>query len=138
MVWDAERETIFGGDLFLGVKVRIAHLGEDIRGQVVQLRRIAALRPKRFFDAHRGAIEQPAAMLLAKAQWIEDVVGAIERHAAAGWAARAIETEVLGARDLTSLLSRGDYAKRNIVESVLAGIGRPDGAAEPTPGPSKQ
>ncbi|MCE9601369.1 MAG: MBL fold metallo-hydrolase [Gemmatimonadetes bacterium] len=124
VVWDAERETVFGGDLFLGVKVRIAHPGEDIRGQVAVLRRVAALAPRRFFDAHRGAIERPVEMLLAKAQWIEEVVGRIERRAAEGWTARAIEAEVLGAGDFTGLISRGDYAKRNIVESVLAGIGR--------------
>ncbi len=124
VVWDAERETVFGGDLFIGVKVRIAHPGEDIRGQVAVLRRIAALRPKRFFDAHRGALERPVEMLLAKAQWIEEVVGGIERRAAEGWTARAIEVEVLGAGDFTGLISRGDYAKRNIVESVLAGITR--------------
>ena len=29
--WDAERETVFGGDLFLGVRVRVAHPGEDPR-----------------------------------------------------------------------------------------------------------
>lgn len=138
VVWDAERETIFGGDLFLGVKVRIAHPGEDIRGQVAELRRIAALRPKRFFDGHRGPIEQPVELLLAKAQWISDVVGAIEHHSGKGWDARTIEAEVLGARDLTGILSRGDYAKRNIVESVLAGIERADDASEPTPGPSRQ
>lgn len=138
VVWDAERETIFGGDLFLGVKVRIAHPGEDIRGQVAQLRRIAALLPKRFFDGHRGPIERPVELLLAKAQFISDVVGAIEHHAGKGWDARAIQTEVLGARDLTGILSRGDYAKRNIVESVMAGIERPDSRSGPTPGPSKQ
>lgn len=122
VVWDAERETVFGGDLFLGVKVRIAHPGEDIRGQVAVLRRVAALAPKRFFDAHRGAVERPVEMLLAKAQWIEEVVGRIERRAAEGWTAKAIETDVLGPGDFTALISRGDYAKRNIVESVLAGI----------------
>jgi glyoxylase-like metal-dependent hydrolase (beta-lactamase superfamily II) len=42
VVWDAERETVFGGDLFIGVKVRIAHPGEDVRGQSAVLRRIAA------------------------------------------------------------------------------------------------
>ena len=124
VVWDAERETVFGGDLFVGVKVRVAHPGEDIRGQVGHLRRIAGLRPKRFFDAHRGPLERPVEMLLAKAQWIEEVVGRIERRATEGWDARAIQIEVLGARDLTGILSQGDYSKRNLVESVLVGITR--------------
>lgn len=122
VVWDAERETVFGGDLFVGVRVRVAHPGEDIRGQIGHLRRIAGLKPKRFFDAHRGPLERPVEMLLAKAQWIEEVVGRIERRATEGWDARAIQTEVLGARDLTGILSQGDYSKRNLVESVLAGI----------------
>lgn len=122
VVWDEERETVFGGDLFIGVKVRVAHPGEDIRGQIGHLRRIAGLKPKRFFDAHRGLLEQPVELLLAKAQWIEEVVGEIERRAAEGWTAKAIEAEVLGAGDFTGLISGGDYAKRNIVESVMAGI----------------
>jgi len=78
------------------------------------------------------------AQLLAKVRGISDVGGTIEHHAGKGWDARTIETEVLGARDLTGILSRGDHAKRNIVESVMAGIVPPDGAAGPTPGPSKQ
>ncbi len=119
VVWDAERETIFGGDLFLGVKVRIAHPGEDVRGQSAVLRQAAALAPERFFDGHRGLVERPVEQLLAKAQWIDEIVGAIERRHAEGWSPRAIEREVLGGGDLTGLLSRGDYAKRNIVESVL-------------------
>lgn len=135
VVWDAERETIFGGDLFLGVKVRIAHPGEDIRGQIEVLRRIAALAPKRFFDAHRGPLERPVELLLAKAQWIADVVGGIERRAAEGWDARAIEADVLGRGDFTGLISRGDYAKRNVVESVLAGIGQAGGTG---PGSTKR
>lgn len=120
VVWDVERDTVFGGDLFIGVKVRIAHPGEDIRTQPVSLRKVAALAPKRFFDAHRGPVERPVESLLAKAQWIDDMIGAIERRADDGWSPRAIEREVLGAGDLTGLISRGDYSKRNLVSSVLA------------------
>lgn len=119
VVWDVERGTLFGGDLYLGVKVRIAHPGEDVRGQSTVLRQAAALAPERFFDGHRGLVERPVEQLLAKAQWIDEIVGAIERRHAEGWSPRAIEREVLGGGDLTGLLSRGDYAKRNIVESVL-------------------
>lgn len=129
VIWDAERETVFGGDLFIGVKVRIAHPGEDIRGQAVQLRRIAALAPVRFFDAHRGPVDQPVPSLLAKAQWIDETVGAIERLADAGRDPRSIERAVLGRGDLTGWFSRGDYAMRNLVESVLATRQRPPGDA---------
>lgn len=120
VVWDPTTGTVFGGDLFIGVKVRVAHPGEDVRGQPEQLRRIAALHPRRYFDAHRGPVEQPVERLLAKAQWIDDTVGAIERLADEGRDARTIERTVLGPRDLTDWVSRGDYARANVVASVLS------------------
>lgn len=119
VVWDPERETVFGGDLFMGVKVRVAHVDEDIRTQVIQLRMVAALAPRRYFDAHRGPVERPVEALRAKAQWIEETIGLIEQRAAAGDSARAIERAVLGAGDTTGRISRGDYAKRNLIASVL-------------------
>ena len=119
VVWDAERETIFGGDLFIGVKVRLAHPAEDIRGQVPALRAVIALRPKRYFDAHRGLLEQPLEQLRAKADWMEEMVGEIERRAAEGWSASAIRDAVLGREDLTGWISVGDYSRLNFVRSVL-------------------
>ena len=50
-----------GGDLYLGVKVRVAHPGEDPRVLVGTLRHIAALGPTRLFDAHRGLCAEPGA-----------------------------------------------------------------------------
>lgn len=119
VVWDAERETIFGGDLFIGVRLTIAHPGEDIRGQVRALRAIAALRPKRFFDAHRGPLDRPVDLLRAKADWMEGRIAQIERRAAEGWSAHAIRDAVLGARDVTGWFTVGDYSRMNFVRSVL-------------------
>lgn len=126
VVWDPRTRTVFGGDLFIGVKVRIAHPREDVRGQADSLRRIADLRPARLFDGHRGIVPHSEDALRSKAAWIDEVVGRIERHADAGWPATAIAREVLGRGDLTGLLSRGEYAKRNLVDAVLAS--RPAGA----------
>lgn len=120
VVWDAERETLFGGDLFIGVKVRLAHPGEDIRGQVPALRAVIALGPRRFFDAHRGLLEQPLGQLRAKADWMEETVGEIERRATEGWSASAIRDAVLGREDLTGWASVGDYSRMNFVRSVIA------------------
>ena len=70
VVWDAERQkTIFGGDLYLGVKVRVTHPWprEDVRGQIASIRRVIALKPKRYFDAHRGLVTDAIAQLAATA-----------------------------------------------------------------------
>lgn len=120
VVWDAERETLFSGDLFVGVKVRVARRDEDPREHVRQLRRVAALRPRRMFDAHRGLVDDPAAALLAKADWMEETIGRIDRRAEEGADARAIAREVFGREDAAWWFSAGDYGRRSLVEAVLS------------------
>lgn len=118
IVWDAERETIFGGDLFLGVKVRAAHDGERPRELVRSLRAAAALRPRRYFDAHRGPVRDPVAALGAKADWLEETIAAIERRIAQGWSDRAIAHATLGREDLAYYVSRGAMSRITFVSGI--------------------
>lgn len=121
VVWDAERRVLFGGDLFLGVKVRVAHPEEDPRLLVHTLRRFAALGPDRLFDAHRGAIANPGAALRLKADWLEAIIGAVDDRIARGWGDRAIRRELLGSEPLSSYVSRGKYGKENLVTAIRRG-----------------
>lgn len=122
VVWDAERETIFGADLFLGVKVRVAHPWprEDVRVQIDSLRRVIALAPKRFFDAHRGLVRDPVSQLRAKKDWMEDTIGRIDTLIADGWDDSEITRQVLGGEALMSYVTQFDYSRRNFVESARA------------------
>jgi glyoxylase-like metal-dependent hydrolase (beta-lactamase superfamily II) len=132
VVWDPERDTVFGGDLFIGVKVRIAHHDEDLRAQVASLRAVAELRPRRFFDAHRGAIDDPVGQLRAKADWIEATIAAIEDRARRGWDERRIRDDVLGREDRMGIASRGAYSRLQFVRNVLRGAApRPNDDAGP-------
>jgi glyoxylase-like metal-dependent hydrolase (beta-lactamase superfamily II) len=118
VVWDAARETMFGGDLFLGVKVRAVRPGEDPRAHVRSLRAAAALRPRLFLDAHRGPIADPVSALAAKADWMEETVGRIELRISEGWADAAIARDVLGREDAVGHFSRYDLSRRNLVRAV--------------------
>ncbi len=118
VVWDAERETLFSGDLFLGVKVRVAHPGEDLRLLARSVRAAAALRPKRMFDAHRGLVPDPVDALRAQAEWLDEMIGAVERHVADGWSDRAIARELLGREAVEHYVSRGKMSKINFVRAV--------------------
>lgn len=118
IIWDAERSTLFSADLYLGVKVRVARPGEDPRLLIGSLRRTAALRPELMLDSHRGRVERPAEMLLAKAAWIEDTVGRIDALIAKGWSDFAIRDEVLGREGPVGYLSFGDLSKLNFVRAV--------------------
>jgi glyoxylase-like metal-dependent hydrolase (beta-lactamase superfamily II) len=120
-VWDAERETLFAGDLYLGVRVRVARPGEDPRALVRSLRAAAALRPRAMFDAHRGAVPDPASALAAKADWIEETVAAIDRRLAEGWSDAAIARAVLGPEDFVGYVSMRDLSRLNFVRAVRAG-----------------
>ncbi len=118
VVWDEERATLFSGDLFLGVKVRATFPDENPRQLAGTLRHVAALRPERMFDAHRGAVAEPTNALLAKADWLEEVITRIDAKIDAGWSDRAIRRHVLGRENAVGLISGGEYSRRTMVQAV--------------------
>ena len=118
VVWDASTGTLFGGDLYLGVKVRIAHPGEDPRLLARTLRAVAALGPQRLFDAHRGFVPDPVPLLSAKADWTDETIAAVEQRIAAGAPDDVIVRELFGGESLPGYLSGGDYSRTNFVRAV--------------------
>jgi glyoxylase-like metal-dependent hydrolase (beta-lactamase superfamily II) len=122
IVWHAETGTLFGADLFLGVKVRVAHPAEreDVRAQVASLERAIALQPARYFDAHRGLVPNPAAQLTAKRDWMVETIAQIDAAIANGAPDHEIVRAVFGGEDRMDLFTNGDYARRNFVASLRA------------------
>jgi glyoxylase-like metal-dependent hydrolase (beta-lactamase superfamily II) len=120
VVWDAEQEMIFGGDLFLGVKVRLIAPWENPRVHAASVRAVIALRPKKFFDAHRGLILDPLGILTAKADWMEQKIGEIEQRLAEGWSQPAIARQVLGRETALAYVSGGEYSHLNFVRTVAS------------------
>jgi glyoxylase-like metal-dependent hydrolase (beta-lactamase superfamily II) len=118
-VWDAERRILASGDLFLGVKVRVAHRHESPRRLVSSLRAAAAREPRLLLDAHRGPVHNATAVLRAKIAWLEETIGAIESRHGAGDSARAIARSVLGREAAVGYASRGEYSKVAFVRAVL-------------------
>lgn len=120
VVWDAERETLFAADLYLSVKVKVAHpvYREDVRQQIASIRGVLALKPKRVFDAHRGLLKDGAVVLAAKANWIEETCGRIDALIARGWSDRAIAREILGRETMFTYATFFDWSRRNFVASV--------------------
>src|SRR5205085_2680482 len=88
VVFDRQTGTLFSGDLWLGVRARIVHRSENLRQIVESLRVAAALGPERMFDAHRGPVSNPVQSLTAKAEWMTNTIGEIERRLADGWSER--------------------------------------------------
>jgi ribonuclease/clavin/mitogillin len=118
-VWDAEGRILVSGDLFLGVKVRIAHESESPRQLLESLRRAAALEPRLLLDAHRGPVMDPVPKMLAKIAWLEETIGVIAEHRAQGDSAREIARKVLGREAPVGYVSVGEYSKLAFVRAVL-------------------
>ena len=119
VVWDAERETLFAGDLFLGVKVRVAQDAEVVAELVRSLRTAITLAPKRMFCAHRGMVHDPVNALRAKADWLEGLISDAARLSSEGIPDDVITRRLLGREGLTSIFSRGKLSKANLVRSAL-------------------
>lgn len=119
VVWDAERGIVASGDLFLGVKVRVAHPHETPRALLRSLRAVVALEPRLLLDGHRGAVANPVPLLQAKIAWIEETIGRIRALAAEGMHERTIARRVLGREPFVGWVSRGEYSHLSMVRAVL-------------------
>jgi endoribonuclease LACTB2 len=119
VAWDAERRVLVSGDLFLGVKVRVAHESESPRTLVASLRTAAALEPRLLLDAHRGPVTDAAAKLRAKAEWLEATLDEIESLGARGLSPREITRRALGGEAMVGFVSFLEYSKISLVRAAL-------------------
>jgi glyoxylase-like metal-dependent hydrolase (beta-lactamase superfamily II) len=121
IVWDAERATVFAGDLYLGGRVRDVRPDENPRALAASLRTVLDLEPETMYCAHRGPVPEPTAALVRKAEWLAEMMGRIESLIQAGWSDRAITREVFGREHTVYYLSGGDFARLNFVRAVRRG-----------------
>ncbi|MBC8089120.1 MAG: MBL fold metallo-hydrolase [Phycisphaerae bacterium] len=117
-VWDAATGTLFAGDLFLGVKVRIAHASEHPRQHVQSLRAMLTRNPERLFCAHRGHVPNAMRALSDKADWMEELITRVEQRLDAGHDDDEIRRELLGPLRSAHYFSAGDYSPRNLIVSI--------------------
>jgi endoribonuclease LACTB2 len=117
-IWHARSRTLFSGDLFLGVSVRIAQHDEDPWALVASLERAIELKPTRMFDAHRGLVRDAEGALRAKLtrnqEWIADITRAIHN----GDSDQRILTTLLGGEAAIGYASRREYSRMNFVRAV--------------------
>ncbi len=121
-IWEPTTRSLFSGDLFLGVAVRIAHHDENPWQLIESLERAAALEPVRMFDAHRGLVPDAAAALRSKAAWTRQLIATITQRISQGETDVQILKSVMGGESLTGFASGGEYSRRNFIRNVRAGL----------------
>ena len=119
VVWDPERRILVSGDLFLGVKVRVAHDHESPRTLVETLRQMAALEPQAAARRASRRVRDGAAQLRAKADWNEETIAAIEQLAAEGVGVGGDRAAAVRGGVAGGWLSGGEYSRSGFVRAVL-------------------
>jgi ribonuclease/clavin/mitogillin len=132
VVWDAETGTLFAGDLFLGVKLKVGHWYDDPRAHVRALHACIARSPAQVYCAHRGLLRGGPQLLTLKAEWLESLIARVEGLARDGMDRASIRAQVLGARGMTHWASFGDYSPDHIVRAILRPI---ESSPSSPPGP---
>ncbi|MEM9291017.1 MAG: MBL fold metallo-hydrolase [Acidobacteriota bacterium] len=121
--YDQERRWIFGGDLFVHERVHSLRRIESVHRHLDSLRKVLALdpAPRRWFCAHAGVLEDPLPRVRAKIHFWEELEEQSWALLQQGLPPGAIARRLLGREGLLTMLSFGDFSKRNLIRDLLRG-----------------
>src|SRR6266404_401006 len=74
-LFEPERGWLFSGDLYLAPRLRYLRADEDVYAMMDSLRRVLTLEPRVLFCQHRGRVEQGAARLRDKLEFLGELGG---------------------------------------------------------------
>jgi len=119
-LFEPEHGWLFSGDLYLATRLRYLRADEDVYAMMDSLRRVLALEPQVLFCQHRGRVEQGAARLRDKLDFLVELGGRIHELHGRGWSGAAIARALPGSDVLWRLWTGGDFSKRNFVRAFLS------------------
>src|SRR5207247_663863 len=118
-LFEPERGWLFSGDLYLAPRLRYLRADEDVYAMMDSLRRVLALEPRVLFCQHRGRVEQGAARLRDKLDFLVELGERIHELHGRGWSHAAIARALPGSDFLWRVWTGGDFSKRNFVRAFL-------------------
>jgi len=121
--FEPEQGWLFSGDLFIHERARYLRADEDANQILTSLRRMLALRPQLLICSHAGFVEDPCSAIGRKIAYWERLVGQARELRAEGCSLREVSDRLLGPEGLASTLSRGHFAKINLMCSLLQEAG---------------
>ncbi len=110
---------LFSGDLFIAEKVQYLRPVEDARLHLESLHRIAALKPSLLICSHSGVIEDARGALERRIAHWEELRREATRLAREGVPVRKVTRTLLGREGFMTLISMGNFSKRNLIRSLL-------------------
>jgi glyoxylase-like metal-dependent hydrolase (beta-lactamase superfamily II) len=120
-LWEPDRRWLFSGNLYVHPRVQYLRRIEDAWEHIASLRRVRALEPELMICSHAGLVDEPVRAIERKIAWWEGLAADARALRARGWSIRRITRRLLGREGLFFYFSLGDFAKRNLVRSLLQG-----------------
>ncbi|MGD2178120.1 MAG: MBL fold metallo-hydrolase [Anaerolineae bacterium] len=119
--FEPQRGWLFSGDLFIHERARYLRADEDAHEILVSLRRVLALRPRLLICSHAGFVENPCGAIERKIAYWERLIDQARTLRSAGLSLREVTERLVGPEGLASHISRGHFAKINLIRSLLDG-----------------
>lgn len=116
--YEPDEGWLFGGDLFLSVKVKVLKYDENIHDWIDSLKKVVDLPMSCYFCSSGKIINHPGRLLKLKLEYYEDVKQKVLQLYYHGWKLREIRDQVLGKEPALTYLSQGEFSKLNLVKAL--------------------
>jgi glyoxylase-like metal-dependent hydrolase (beta-lactamase superfamily II) len=109
----------FGGDLFLGIKVKVLRYDEQVYELMASLKEVMQLPMSRYFCGTGKILESPGERLSMKLQFFEEVQAQVLELHYQGWKIKRIRNHILGREGTIFYISQGEFSKLNLVKGII-------------------
>jgi glyoxylase-like metal-dependent hydrolase (beta-lactamase superfamily II) len=118
-LFEQEQGWLFSGDLFIHERVRYMRADEDAQGSLESLQRVLALRPRLLICSHAGLIEDGCGAIERKIAYWKSLAAQAQRLRSEGLSRREVSDRLLGPEGMMTQVTRGHFAKVNLIRSLL-------------------
>jgi len=118
-LFEREQGWLFSGDLFIHERVRYLRTDEDTLETLESLRRVLALRPRLLVCSHAGLIADSCGAIERKIAYWEGLAEQARALRHDGLLLPEVTDRLLGPEGLMTRLTRGHFAKINLIRSLL-------------------
>lgn len=119
---DRENGRLFSGDLYLGGRIKYFRSDERIHHQIESLKKVGEYEFDALYCAHNPCLENGKSRLAQKLQYLEDIVGQVQRLQKQGLSDDAIIKQMDPNKDRwVKLMTMGNVSFANMLKSAIRG-----------------
>jgi glyoxylase-like metal-dependent hydrolase (beta-lactamase superfamily II) len=121
---EEEMGWLFGGDLFLGEKVKMLRSDEDVHMSMASLEQLLNYDFDTIFCSSGRVFDNAREKVRRKLNWWRDLYRQADKMAGQGFDAPAICDKLLGEENMFFQVTEGDMCKLNLIKSFLSQAGK--------------